>query len=135
MHTLGYSKRVRVDSEPGNHDVLQRTVLLVHRRLLHRLQGVHSVYHSPDDRVHIVQLGLLVVDDVELAPVRVGLLLRHRDHSPTVELAMRGKTRSNAYAGMELVWNATPGDALASLSSAFSSLTTHTAYPWDLLPG
>ena len=62
------------------------TIFLIYLNGLHRLQGIHPVNHLPYDRVNIVKLALSVVNDIELAFVRIRVLLRHRYHAATVKL-------------------------------------------------
>ena len=54
--------------------------------LIYLMQGIHPVNHLPYDRVNIVKLALSVVNDIELAFVRIRVLLRHRYHATTVKL-------------------------------------------------
>lgn len=62
------------------------TIFLIYLHGFHRLQGIHPVNHLPYDCVNIVKLALSVVNDIELAFVRVRVLLRHRYHATTVKL-------------------------------------------------
>ena len=61
-------------------------IFLIYFNGFHGLQRVHAIDHLPYDRVNVVQLALPVINDIELALVRIWVLLRHRHHSTTVKL-------------------------------------------------
>ncbi len=110
-----------MNREPRDHDVLQWTVLIVHGSAFHCLKGVHPVDHLPDDCVHIVQLRLLLIDDIELALVCIRLLLCHRKHSAAIELGLKPAPSTTCRLG----WNSSSTGFPEMLSPPFPVPSLH----------
>ena len=110
-----------MDRKPRYHDVLQGTVLLIHGSVLHCLKSVHPVDYLPDDCVHIVQLRLLLIDDIELALVCIRLLLCHRKHSAAIELGLKPAPSTTCRLG----WNSSSTGFPEMLSPPFPVPSFH----------
>ena len=116
-----------------NQNVLRGTVLFIHRNILHRLQCVHSIYHLSDCRIHHVQLGLLIVYNIELALVCIWVLLGHGNDSSPIELPIIPISISHLHVWIEFIFHRFSTNTFASFSFSYFSCSKSGSYRWDHL--
>ena len=76
-----------------NNDISFGTIFLIYFDRLHSLQGVHSIDYLSYNCVDVVKLALPVINDIELAFVRVWMFLRHCHHATTIKLYKYSRLR------------------------------------------
>ena len=89
-------------------NIVDRAILLPHRRLLHRVQHIHPINDPRKDRILIIQVLMLAVRNKELAAIRARPPVGHGHNAAPIVLER----------GVELICQEPAPNAFAALARA-----------------
>lgn len=125
-------KWICMDGHIVQHNILQGSIFLIHRLILHLVQCVESIDYMAKHRVHIVQMRLLLISNEKLWFVIVLLLCGHTHYSSLIMLEQKTNKitvewqdeREEAYTKqiMKLIFKWTTPNTLTTLSSTYTNI-------------
>ena len=98
-----------------DNNIVDRPILLPHRRLLHGIQHIHPINDPRKHRILIIQMLMLAVRNKELAAIRARPAISHGDNAASVVLQRR----------VELVCQEAAPNALPALARPRGVPTLH----------